>query len=75
MICMVFPVQPAYLKFCRWYNGNACCIPGNDQEDQDMFESLIEGLGPGCKVCFSQSLAPTELPLTEVSPSVLCRTP
>ena len=27
----------------------ACCIPGNDLEDQVQFENLINALGPGCK--------------------------
>ena len=41
--------QARYLKFCQDYNGESCCIPGHDLEDQVQFENLIDELGPGCK--------------------------
>lgn len=47
-----FPPQKShYLSFCTGYNdpGKSCCIPGHDNDIAEMFDMLIDGLGPGCK--------------------------
>ncbi|EGD73518.1 hypothetical protein PTSG_05222 [Salpingoeca rosetta] len=45
----VLPERPNALSFCNRFNGNACCVPGLDNDNHELFTTLTD-VGLSCRL-------------------------